>query len=334
LDHGCCHCTTNRRHGKNPGIKISLTVGIRDSILYNVNMDKITYTEIFYSLQGEGRWAGVPSVFFRTFGCNFRCRKFARSRDEVIEGHNPEVTAIIQMIEREPDRYQRFEDLPLVTTGCDTYASIYPEFKRFNHLESIDTIVDRMHNLIPCNRWNQGYEDNIHLVITGGEPLLAYQQLYPQLLDECRHRGLRDLTFETNGTQRLYPNVSDYLFEEFTRSGRDRDRLTFSVSPKLSCSGESWDVAINTQIVKSYEMLGVTYLKFVVATEEDVSEADRAVATYREFGFGGPVYLMPVGGVPQVYNLNTQQVAEMAMYRGWKYSPRLQVDIWRNAWGT
>jgi len=299
-------------------------------------MDKITYTEIFYSLQGEGRWAGVPSVFFRTYGCNFRCRKFGRHRDEEIPGHNPEVTEIIQMIEANPDQYQRFEDLPLVTTGCDTYASIYPEFKRFNHQDEVDTIVDKMHALIPHKQWNGTgwHNDDVHLVITGGEPLLAYQQLYPQLLDTCRQNGLRNLTFETNGSQHLYPEVKDYLFEEFTRHGRDYDQLTFSVSPKLPCSGEPWDRAINPKIIKEYEMVGHTYLKFVVSTEQDVQDADRAVAEFREAGFGGPVYLMPVGGVPQVYNLNTQEVARMAMHRGWRYSPRLQVSLWKNAWGT
>jgi len=293
-------------------------------------MKKITYTEIFYSIQGEGRWAGVPSVFFRTYGCNFRCKKFGRSRDEEIRGHNPEVIEIIANI----DNYKKFEDLPLVTTGCDTYASIYPEFKRFTAQDPVNIIAEKMHDLIPNRQWDQGIVDTVHLVITGGEPLLGYQQLYPDLIEICRRSGLRDITFETNGSQEIFPQVRDYLFEEFTRHGRDYDRLTFSVSPKLPCSGEKWESAINPKIVKSYEMIGMTYLKFVVATKEDVIDAERAVTDFRTAGFGGPVYLMPVGGVAQVYNLNTQQVAKMAMDRGWRYSPRLQVDIWRNRWGT
>ena len=294
-------------------------------------MEKITYTEIFYSLQGEGRWAGVPSVFFRTFGCNFRCKKFGRDRDEVIDGPNPEVVEIIRNI----DKYNKFEELPLVTSGCDTYASIYPEFKKFNEQGTVEEIVNKMHDMIPGQQWSgvNGLDD-VHLVITGGEPFLAYQQLYPEMIQQCRDRGLRNLTFETNGTQPLYDNVREYLFEEFTRHGRDYDRLTFSVSPKLPCSGESWDKAINPKIIKEYESVGMTYLKFVVGNEQDLRDVDRAVEEFRSAGFGGPVYLMPIGGVPGVYNLNTQQVATLAMRRGYRYSPRLQVDIWRNAWGT
>src|SRR5712672_600193 len=33
----------------------------------------VKISEIFYSIQGEGILAGVPSVFLRTSGCNLRC---------------------------------------------------------------------------------------------------------------------------------------------------------------------------------------------------------------------------------------------------------------------
>ncbi|MFB3041869.1 MAG: radical SAM protein [Candidatus Poribacteria bacterium] len=31
------------------------------------------FSEIFYTIQGEGKLVGVPSVFFRTSYCNLRC---------------------------------------------------------------------------------------------------------------------------------------------------------------------------------------------------------------------------------------------------------------------
>ena len=75
-------------------------------------------------------------------------------------------------------------------------------------------------------------------------------------------------------------------------------------------------------------------MKFVVATKEDVLEAERAVEEYRRYGFTGPVYLMPVGGVESVYTLNAKNVALAAMKRGWRYSDRLQVPLFKNEWGT
>ena len=111
-------------------------------------------------------------------------------------------------------------------------------------------------------------------------------------------------------------------------------KITFSVSPKLSISGEKWEDAIKPDIVLEYEDYGNTYLKFVIATEEDLKDAERAVEEYRNAGFTGHVYLMPVGGVERVYSLNNRAVAEMAMRKGWRYSDRLQVPLFQNEWGT
>src|ERR1035438_1598075 len=40
---------------------------------WNKGVRAMKISEIFYSIQGEGMLAGVPSVFLRTSGCNLRC---------------------------------------------------------------------------------------------------------------------------------------------------------------------------------------------------------------------------------------------------------------------
>ena len=144
-------------------------------------------------------------------------------------------------------------------------------------------------------------------------------------------RYLLELTFETNGTQKLEPRFSEYLKTHWRKGW---DRLTFSVSPKLSVSGEKWEDAIQPEIIRQYQTVGYTYLKFVVASKYDVAEAERAVNQYRAAGFGGPVYIMPCGGEEELYNMNKTQVAELALQKGWRYSDRLQIPLFKNAWGT
>jgi hypothetical protein len=75
-------------------------------------------------------------------------------------------------------------------------------------------------------------------------------------------------------------------------------------------------------------------LKFVIATEDDLEECLDTVDVYKKHGFKGNVYLMPVGGVESVYHLNNKRVAEFAMKCGLRYSDRLQIPLFRNAWGT
>jgi 7-carboxy-7-deazaguanine synthase len=284
-------------------------------------MSQIKISELFYSIQGEGKYQGVPSVFLRTFGCNFRCRNFGRDKDDTSD--NQEVMTIIKNV----DKYKNFKDLPLVSTGCDSYSSVYPEFKSFVTHSDTDVIADSITNILPRGRWMDE-----HLVITGGEPLLGWQRAYPELLQHEKMRALQELTFETNGTQMISKEFGEFLLK--WRINRSKDAITFSVSPKLSISGESWDEAIRPDVVANYKTYGFVYLKFVVATKEDVEEAEQAVNEYRKLGFTGPVYLMPCGGVESVYSLNARNVAIEAMNRGWRYSDRLQVPLFKNEWGT
>jgi organic radical activating enzyme len=286
-------------------------------------MNKIKISELFYSIQGEGRYMGVPSVFLRTFGCNFKCQGFGMSRGELSSEAEDIATA------HKITPYADYKMLPLVSTGCDSYASWMPEFKDLSPMLTTDAIADRICEIIPHGEWKDE-----HLVITGGEPLLGWQKAYPELLNNPKMAGLKEITFETNGTMRLTKEFKTYLGMWQNQDHKLEREVTFSVSAKLSCSGEERHEAIKPDVVCEYQEAGYTYLKFVIATEEDAEEALETLDIYRAEGFTGHCYLMPVGGVESVYTLNNRRVAELAMKMGLRYSDRLQVPLFKNEWGT
>ena len=224
-------------------------------------MSKIKIAELFYSIQGEGRYMGVPSVFLRTFGCNFTCDGFGMPRGEQSKERD--------FIAADIKKFFKYQDLPLVSTGCDSYASWDPRFKDLSPMLTTDAIVDRIMEIIPHGEWKDE-----HLVITGGEPLLGWQRAYPDLLRHPKMAGLKEITFETNGTQKLTEEFKEYLIEWQMPNMDFAREVTFSVSAKLPCSGEKWDEAILPEVVCEYEDFGTAYLKFVIATEQDFADAN------------------------------------------------------------
>ena len=297
---------------------------------------KLRYSEAFYSVQGEGKYVGVPSVFLRTFGCNLRCMNFGLPRGEPSRAeklkngqrYNTEVKTLLDggIL----DRVKTFEDLPIIHTGCDTYASIYPEFKHLVHDATVDEVVEHILSLTPEGKWTMDNGQDVHLILTGGEPLLAWQRLYVELFEHPRMQDLKNVTFETNTTQELHDDFLDYL------NTQKRFVVTWSCSPKLSVSGESWEDAIRPTIASQYNSVNNSdlYFKFVVANRADVDEAGKAVDEYRAAGIECPVYLMPLGGRLEEYSLNVQEVAQVCMERGWRFTPRLHISLFGNAWGT
>ena len=284
-------------------------------------MTKFRYTEIFYSLQGEGKFVGVPSVFLRTFGCNFRCRGFGMPKGELST----------EYLNVNPNDYRSVEELPLVTTGCDSYASWDSRFRSFAPEVDTDELVKELLWSTPNARWTEPNGQDIHLVITGGEPLLPGQQRrWIELFNSPGMEDIKNVTFETNCTQLLRNHFADFLAVEAVF------KTTFSCSPKLSISGEPWDIAINPAVAMDYfSILGSDmYFKFVVSDETDVDEVDKAVGEYRSKGVEVPTYCMPVGGCETEYMENGGRVAEVCLKQGYRYSPRLHVDLFGNSWGT
>ncbi|MEA1982465.1 MAG: 7-carboxy-7-deazaguanine synthase QueE [Campylobacterota bacterium] len=123
--------------------------------------------EHFYSIQGEGKYVGTPSLFFRFGGCNMKCEGFGCS--EIA----PNGDAVL---------------------GCDTVYAVNKEHFSQNWAAIKNT--QELLNILDL------YElpEAVDIVLTGGEPLIyANDPLFIGFLETLVDAGHR-ITFETNGS--------------------------------------------------------------------------------------------------------------------------------------
>jgi 7-carboxy-7-deazaguanine synthase len=297
---------------------------------------KLRYSEAFYSLQGEGRFVGVPSVFLRTFGCNFSCHLFGQPRNtakQIPVDDMPYMTDPRADPEH-PDAYKSIEELPVTTLGCDSSASWSAKYKHLQLTRTVDEVYNHIVSLLPNSSFTGSHGEDIHLVITGGEPLLGWQRVWPELLTKCCQNGLKNVTFETNGTQHIIADLE--LFFNKSEIGR-KLHVTWSTSPKLSISGETQEAALMPEVLLSMNKVenSFLYTKFVVRDQQCFIEVDHFVKEYKHAGVKlDAVYCMPEGATVEQQSLTANGVADLCLRTGYKYSPRLHVDLFGNSWGT
>ena len=294
------------------------------------------YSEIFYSIQGEGKYTGVPTAWLRFFLCNLQCDGFMQK-----DPTDPS-TYELPYKDIDPNNYESLEDLPVFHKGCD---SSYSWSKKYRHLqrkgtpeEIVDRIIDMMKNESnpeglfkhPNGVWQ-------HMCFTGGEPLMKHaQKAVPEILREFKARNYNmpaSVTFETNGTQ---PLTSAFI-EFFQNKGLYDEELFFSISPKLeTVSGEKPDKAIKPDVLKSYRMLTKHgQLKFVLGpNERQWEEMEDVLSDFRRNGIDYPVWIMPVGALAEQQEAGAGEIAEKAFKRGYNVSARVHCYLWGNLIGV
>ncbi|MBU0717447.1 MAG: 7-carboxy-7-deazaguanine synthase QueE [Planctomycetes bacterium] len=224
--------------------------------------------DIFYSIQGEGKLAGVASAFVRTSGCNLRCK------------------------------------------WCDTPQA---SWELAGESMTIDDILGRL----------SSYPTK-HVVLTGGEPMIApgVEELTRRLKEAGYH-----ITIETAAT--VWKDVVCDLA---------------SLSPKTANStpterdGGTWaqthDAArINVSVIRQFMSLGDYQLKFVMDRPEDLGEVDELLTQIGRYD-PGHVLLMPQGFTSEEMASRATWVAQLCAERGFRYCPRLQIELFGNTPGT
>jgi len=298
-------------------------------------MKKYNVSELFFSLEGEGPETNHPTQYLRIAGCNFSCPGFNNPEKKIDKdgyaelGFNPEDIIDIKQ-------------MPVITCGCDSQYAVNYRFKHLWASLTSKEIAEKVLDQIPCKSWvYPNTELPVIFSITGGEPTMQ-QDLIIELLSEPLMQECQHILIETNCSVPLKSEfisaIEDWLL-------KDKKRIwTWSNSPKLLASGESWKRAIRPKVALSQNELKKVfgtqvnqYFKFVVDdTQEVYSEIQKALQEYYDAGIpkNTPVWLMPCACTAEQQRMISQNVAKYCMQNGYLYSHRIQNDLWDNAVGT
>lgn len=291
-------------------------------------MNKIKWTEMFYSVQGEGKFTGQASVFLRLWGCNLQCHGFGQ--DDPTDPN----TWVLDFKEFDPkaEGITEVEQLPVWKRGCD---SSYTWAQKYNYLAKKNTAAElgeMILDLLPNREFGK-----IHLIFTGGEPMMHQRGIIEILkyLDSIRKLPM-SVTIETNGTQELEGEFGSSWWDR----GNYWPELWFSVSPKLHhVTGEKSCNTIKPQVVNKYRQIGGVWLKpVVVDTDACWAEVDAIIDDFKSQPNlkNVDIYVMPCGATQEEQERQGYMAAisNKALARGWNVSARVHVMIYGNSVGT
>lgn len=277
----------------------------------NTEGDVSTGYKVSCTFQGEGKLIGTPCLFIRTSSCNLRCSWLGS------DGNG---------------------------SPCDTpYSSHKPEKNRME--------VDEIVRIVVENTQPQNIK---YIVISGGEPTMQDEPL-AELCQQLKMQGYH-ITIETNGTifndnfaqhvdlfsispklKSSTPIEANLLntgiaYSEKWEKNHERDRRNIEALQSFidTCYHTHFDSLVNGVYLTKvgYNDRKDKYdfqLKFVISKLEDIKEIEEDFLAHLKGVNPDDVVLMPEGVTAEDLMEKTKWVAEEALKRGWRFTPRLHV---------
>ena len=160
-------------------------------------------------------------------------------------------------------------------------------------------------------------EAEVHLVITGGEPMLHQKELCLFITWFIKKHGFTPyIEVETNGT--IEPN--NYMRQVVKQ---------WNVSPKLESSGETFERRYNPSALKMFNKLNSSF-KFVISSANDL---DEIFLNYGEL-HRNKILLMPAGSTQAELEKTRLLVIELCKKHILKYTDRLHIVAWNQKTGV
>ena len=251
---------------------------------------------VFYTLEGEGRYIGYPSVFMRLSMCNLTCIGF-KSEDAPFgcdsyvswsKKNKMNFEEIAQLFEKNDYHEKLKQGALLKLTGGE------PFIQQKNLIEFIKFIRDRWGFF----SWDCDYDP----MVSGPRE--------PQL----------NIDFETNGT--IMPDP------EWLELGCI---VTFTTSPKLSSNGDPEEKRFKPEVLR-FLMQNSACFKFVVKTESDLTEVLEKYVNNPDVAIPSElVWIMPMCGSREELLKVGPAVAEICKKYCFKFSNRMHLQIWDKA---
>jgi len=163
-----------------------------------------------------------------------------------------------------------------------------------------------------------------HVVVTGGEPML-WPNL-PELTGALRDGG-RHVTIETAGT--VYQDLPCDLMSISPKLANSDPLPQRGAEVREAHQAKRLDPEVLGRLVTSYPF----QLKVVIARPEDLDEVDALLSTLPPID-PGAILLMPLGTTTAELAERGRWLAEICMARGYRFSPRLHIDLFGNTRGT
>jgi 7-carboxy-7-deazaguanine synthase len=162
-----------------------------------------------------------------------------------------------------------------------------------------------------------------HVVLTGGEPMIAVQAA--ALCQIFRAAGLH-ITIETAGTvhQALECDLMSISPKLRNSTPQERDGGRFAIAHERL----RYQPDVLKRLVHEYEY----QLKFVISDENDLAEVQQIQTALG--ARAGRVMLMPEGVTREVVAARGVWLAELCKQHGYRYSPRLHIDLWGDKRGV